>query len=314
MKKTKEKKRKKPKKRWHVWFGKLCRYSLIPVGLQVETDYPVMEEPPEADIIIIRRNRVRWTKKQLEVLPDGIRQSKARHILLELKYTESLNDEKFFQAGGYYKFYKDSNNLKKEEVDVFMVSSKTPSKKFMKAFGYKKTILPGVLKSKIPCFRVIPLISLNDLSDKPYNVMFKLFASKKKQQYQASKNVETRIIEKKYPDDLNTFFYDFFKILFNEGEKEMDWILLPEEEKKKIKLSIEASILKGMSRENRLDFLEQCDTEDRLRGIAPKDILREIDPKDILREIAPKDRLKGLKPEEFDIIEAYLKNMKRKRG
>jgi predicted nucleic-acid-binding Zn-ribbon protein len=122
--------KKKPKTHWHEWFAAFVKIFLSPVGLDVKTDLPVMSELPEADVIIINKHNKQWTKKQLERLPDGITQSKASHILIELKYTESLNEESYCQTCGYYKFYKNSNNLKSSELDIFIISSKTPSKNF----------------------------------------------------------------------------------------------------------------------------------------------------------------------------------------
>jgi hypothetical protein len=65
---------------WHDWFGNLFKVSLIPTGLDVETDVPVMKKLPEADIVIIRRSGTKWTKDQLKYLPDGIRQTRAKHV------------------------------------------------------------------------------------------------------------------------------------------------------------------------------------------------------------------------------------------
>ncbi|KPA15584.1 hypothetical protein MHK_004223 [Candidatus Magnetomorum sp. HK-1] len=46
----------KPKTLWHDWFGNLFKVSLIPTGLHVATDVPVMQKLPEADVVIIRRS------------------------------------------------------------------------------------------------------------------------------------------------------------------------------------------------------------------------------------------------------------------
>ncbi|MBF0226135.1 MAG: hypothetical protein HQK76_11830 [Desulfobacterales bacterium] len=76
---------------WHRIFGAMLESLLVPVGIQVFTDFPVMSEPPKADILILRRDNDHWTEEQKQRLPDGIRQSKASHILIEFKYTESFN-------------------------------------------------------------------------------------------------------------------------------------------------------------------------------------------------------------------------------
>lgn len=114
------------KSSWHRWFGDLFKVSLIPLGLEAETEYPVMKSPPEADVVIIRRKHEKWTEKQLERLPDGIRSTGASHVILELKYTESVNDDAICQTAGYYIFYKRYKELKDDEIQCFLVSSKTP--------------------------------------------------------------------------------------------------------------------------------------------------------------------------------------------
>jgi hypothetical protein len=45
------------------------------------------------------------------LLPDGIRNSKASHILIEFKYTESFNEKALQQALGYDFFFKRAKEL-----------------------------------------------------------------------------------------------------------------------------------------------------------------------------------------------------------
>ncbi len=78
--------------RWHRWFGDSLKEILSPLGITVHTGFPIMTDPPEADIVILRKPDPSWTPEQLRFMPDGLRQCKAQHILIEFKYTESLND------------------------------------------------------------------------------------------------------------------------------------------------------------------------------------------------------------------------------
>ncbi len=68
--------------RWHRWFGIVFKEVLIPRGLDVQTEYPVMLDPPVADVVIIRKKGAAWTPGQLEHLPDGVRDSKAAHVII----------------------------------------------------------------------------------------------------------------------------------------------------------------------------------------------------------------------------------------
>ncbi len=139
---------KKENRPWHRWFGNLFRVSLIPLGLQVETGYPVMKDPPEADVVIIRRNEPVWTEAQADRLPDGVRDTDAAHVILELKYSESVNRDALCQTGGYYKFCRTHNKLKDREIQVFLISSKTPRKSTLEEFGYELTEKAGVFARK----------------------------------------------------------------------------------------------------------------------------------------------------------------------
>ncbi len=107
-----------PKTRWHTLLGALLDALLNPVGIEVLTDVAVMSAPPEADIVLIRRDQPKWTPEQMERLPDGIRESTATHILLEFKYTESLNEQSLRQASGYDYFYRSSHDLSEHEIQT----------------------------------------------------------------------------------------------------------------------------------------------------------------------------------------------------
>lgn len=104
------------KTRWHRLLGTLLEQLLTPVGISVQCDVKVMVNPPEADILLLRRQTSEWTKAQLERLADGIRDSKASHILVEFKYSESLNEKALQQALSYDYFYKTANHLSEKQV------------------------------------------------------------------------------------------------------------------------------------------------------------------------------------------------------
>ena len=71
-----------PHTRWHRLLGKLLEEWLTPVDIAVQTEVPLLSEPPQADILLLRHSGSRWTKEQAERLPDGLRQSRASHLLI----------------------------------------------------------------------------------------------------------------------------------------------------------------------------------------------------------------------------------------
>jgi len=107
---------------WHRIFGSILQKLLTPLGITVFTDLQVMTNPPKADIILLTKPGESFTEEQKQYLPDGIRDSKAEHIIIEFKYTESITKESFAQAYGYDFFYKRSQTLEDNKVQTFLVS------------------------------------------------------------------------------------------------------------------------------------------------------------------------------------------------
>ncbi len=105
--------------RWHQLPGKLFEELFVPVGITVFTDFSLMNNSPEVDILLLRKKHPEWTRAQLERLPDGIRDSKAEHILIEFKYTESINEKAFRQTLGYDTFYRRAQKLSEKTFKHF---------------------------------------------------------------------------------------------------------------------------------------------------------------------------------------------------
>ena len=149
---------------WHLSFAQALQWDLSPVDISVT-------ELPWIDILLLKRNQPTWTAEQLERLPDGVRQSQASHILLEFKYSQSLDNKAMAQAVGYNHFYQESHQLDDTDVQTFLVSAKKPQLETRKAFGYETMRYSGVYESQWILEKRIRLISLNELTDEPYNAV-----------------------------------------------------------------------------------------------------------------------------------------------
>jgi len=165
---------------WHDFLSTIFELA---IG-SMDHDRGVSTKPPKIDVTL-RQELGGWTSKQRAMLPDGIRDSTAKHILMEFKYTESLTLDAMLQAIGYEKFFRTTRKLKWEEVQMFVLSSKTPQKERLIEFGYEQTDLPGFYRSNIIYARHIPLLVLNQLRDEPHNALTKIFASRKKEKAKA---------------------------------------------------------------------------------------------------------------------------------
>jgi hypothetical protein len=296
------------KTRWHRFLGTMLKTLLSPVGILVQFDFKIMTEPPEADILLIRREGPTWTTEQLLRLPDGIRDSSARQILLEFKYTESINEAAFRQTLGYDTFYKRANELTDAEVQTVLMSAKTPRSGTLTEFGYENTKLDGVYRSQNPLLKTIPLISLNELSNEPHNAFVKCFASRKKEKLKAFEQL--REANSLMTHQLEWFLTGLWKYWFSKklGEDEMTIELTPEEITEMGKMWGN-SYLSTLKAEDVLPYFESTlKVEDVLPYFKPQEILAHFQPKDILSEMDHQQLLEALSTEE---IEAYL-NQKKK--
>ncbi|CAN2039224.1 conserved hypothetical protein [Candidatus Magnetomoraceae bacterium gMMP-15] len=275
------------KTRWHRLLGMLLEELLTPVDIQVFTEFPVMNNPPEADILLLRNDKPEWSLEQKERLPDGIRDSKARHIILEFKYTESINETSFQQALGYHYFYKSHKGLSEQEVQTFLVSSKTPGSKKLDNFGYVSKDQAGVYINENPILKSVTLLSLNKLANKPHNAYIKCFASRKKEKQSAfeilmDRNNTSLSVKVQY------IIINFWNLWFNSRRYEMIDEITPEKIMEWGKMWGDA-------------YLASLSIEERLQGLKPKERLQGL---------KPKERLQGLTIEE---LEAYLQKLKKKR-
>jgi len=120
------------------------------VRLEIVKQYIInhieLEEICKKYKIIIRKTGDLWTKQQKEYLPDGVRQSRAKHILIEFKYSQSFSMSALIQTLSYDLYYKNTKKEKLEtkKIQTFLVLSKTPSKNNLEKTGYYITNLKGV--------------------------------------------------------------------------------------------------------------------------------------------------------------------------
>lgn len=284
-----------PKTSWHLLFSKLFEELLPPVGISVQHNVELMSQSPEADILLLRREKA-WTKAQRERLPDGIRDSHARHLLLEFKYTESITDSAIRQTLVYDTLYKKHQDLSEAEVQTFLISAKKTQSERLANWGYVSTEQAGVYHNPLWLLKDIPLISLNELSDETHNAWVKCFAShliEKRKAFDAlkSKSLNTMTVQLKW------FLSGLWRHWFNDQkEDDMTLDMTPEQLTKMGEMWGEV-------------FLNELTIEERLAGLKSQDILSRFNPEERLVGLKPEEWLATLKPEE---IENYLNKIKQK--
>jgi hypothetical protein len=317
---------------WHRLLGKLLEELLTPVGITVYTDFPVMSDPPAADILLLRRQGSRWTSAQRDRLPDGVRDCTARHILLEFKYTESLNEMALRQALAYDTFYKRIQKLKDVDVQTFLLSAKTPNAQFLAEFGYRRSEQPGVYYSQNQLVQLLPILSLNELRNEAHNVFVRFFASQRQQKaaaFDGVRNVDQKLLVGRLQMFLVGLRLYWFEREDEMKEKELtvDQVLAIGETWGKWFLDSlpPEKLLAGLAPEERLaglapeERLAGLAPEERVAGLAPQERLAGLAPEERLAGLAPEERVAGLTPEEIltllpiDKIEAYLNRAKKRR-
>ncbi len=274
----------KPKTHCHRLLGKLFELLFASMPVSVKVDFNLMSELPRSDILLLRYEGDTWNAEQLAKLPDGIRNSRANHILLELKYSESLNRRRIEKVHAYDILYRETAGLPDKDVATFILSSKTPRQLLLDKFGYKPTKWTGVYQSNLPMVDRVGLLVLNDLRNEPHNAYVKCFASRPK-----AKEVAFKTLEKieRFPIDLLSFITGLHQLVLPKGEKEM------------LNIEITAQDVMEFGKGWRAMLLANTTLEERLLGFSPEEVLSCYKPEEVLSRYKPEERLVGLKPEEI---------------
>ncbi len=125
-----------PKTRWHRILAVILKEWLTPVGILVQPEAPVGAEPPKADILLLKSITGKMRRQQRQRLADGLRDSRAGCLLLEFKYTESLNEDALVQLLGYELLYK----LLFDEGEDMIARTKTPDERTLEFVEFRARI------------------------------------------------------------------------------------------------------------------------------------------------------------------------------
>jgi hypothetical protein len=334
-----------PKTNWHHLLGSVFEQVLTPVGVSVYTDLPVMGDLPQADIVLLRRDTPTWTKAQLARLADGLRHTNATDILIEFKYSESINEDAFLQILCYDTFYKRAKLLKTATLQSFLVSSQTPRADTLTEWGYVETEYKGVYRTQDKMLSRIILILLNPLADEPHNAFLKCFASRP-----AEKRKAFTTLGRSWADLLTDNLGNLFSGLQKLWHSLIGEILMkspkqaptPEEVMEMGRNWLKAQVAR-LPLEERLEGLKPEEVfslytpTERLmglkQGLKPEEVFslyapterlmglkQGLKPEEVVSLYAPQERVKGLKPEEIldqldpAQIEEYLHRTKRKKA
>ncbi|MBF0185879.1 MAG: DUF4351 domain-containing protein [Magnetococcales bacterium] len=167
---------------------------LTTVNIAVQTEVDVTSGSPKADIILLRREGGNWTKEQKAWLADGMRDTTAKDLLIEFKFTESLTNRICRQLLVYDHLYQEKQQLQRDDLTSFLLLSKTPETDILERHGFAPTDKTGVYASRIEVFDSIFVILLNELSSAPHNAIWKCFASRKQEWQKAFECIHQRCL------------------------------------------------------------------------------------------------------------------------
>lgn len=217
--------KRRSQQKWHRFLAKGFELSVGQRGVLVIAEVEVTQNPPKVDILLLRRASDAWTPEQMALLPDGIRDCNASHVLIEFKYIESLTVDAIRQAVSYEYFYRTANDLTLADVKLFILCAKTPTAERLRGFGYEPSLVASVYTNQQELLNHIPLLALNGLSDEAHNAFVKAFASRPAEKAKALATIRQ---QPDLSDELVTYF-EVLRTLWSLPEgATMNEILTPE--------------------------------------------------------------------------------------
>lgn len=309
------------KDEWHLIFGTVLQYLLIPTHVHVGLEVKVMTEPPRTDLLLKRATK-RWTPQQLIWLPDGIRDTLAQYIMLEFKYTQSIDTDGILQAVNNRRLYLQSHkDVKSDDFKCFLVSAKQPQASTLEKYDFYE-VKAGVYNSKNLLISPVTLISINELPNTKHNALIRCFASQKKHQKKAFEQLDLIKLHN-FSEALYWVIIGLRIMLFGREKMSTNELHLTPEAVMRLGQLWEKSFLDCVPVEKRLEgldaetVLQHVDAETLLKHLGTETVLQHVDTETLLKHLgaetviqhyAPEERLQGLSVEQ---IEAYLQKIKK---
>ena len=247
----------KARVQYHRILGSGMQLNLTAVQVLVTTESSILSESPRVDILLLRREGDTWNEAQRARLPDGVCDSAAAHVLLEFKYTESVTEDGLLQAAAYNLFYRQVQELPKEQTLPVVLSAKTPQRSRLAKWGYEESER-GVFRSNLPLVGRVVLLVLNRLPASANNAFVKLLASRKQERDSGLAALARSGIAES--TDFHAYILGLTQTLDVKGETGMAEVLTPEK------------VLAYGKRMRELVF-ETGTPEERLAGLSPDEIL-----------------------------------------
>ena len=230
----------------------------------------ILGKSPKVDIMLLQREGAAWTDAQRARIPDGICDSTAAHVLVDLKYTESVTARGMIKLLAYDFLYRRERNLSEEQTLPVLLSARTPRRSRLDAWRFEET-QQGVFRTSLPDVERLLLLALNRLPATSNNAMVKLFASRDREREAAFAALDRHVFAES--QESGAYVLGLRHALNGKGELDMAETLTPEkvmEYGKRIRdLIIESGTpeerLAGLSPDERLTGLNSAERRELLR-------------------------------------------------
>ena len=263
---------------WHRLLGKLWEIVLTPAGVTVLSELQVTSNPPQVDLLLLRREGTDWTPEQINLLPDGVRDRPVAHHLFECKFTESVNEQSFQQALTYDYLYQQSQQLTPDAIQTYVVSAQTPRLANLQAWGYQVSKYPGVYVSPLPLLKRVVLLVLNELREAPHNEFLRLFASRQQ--------VRKAALQVLFDQPVDQWPTPFWSVLLG-----LEQVYKLEGVDMDMGITVEQVMELGETARKKI--ITSASPEERLAGIAPEERLAGMAPEELLTVMKQIEKVLG---------------------
>lgn len=187
----------------------------------------------------------------------------------------------------YEYFYRTARRLKARDIKIWLISSKTPRRDRLDAWGYVETEWPGVYQSRFVLVNRVGLLVLNQLSAESHNAFVKVFASRQVEKESAFR--QTGHINELEPP-AHSFLRGLREIAEVEEDYPMTLVITPEFVMRRGE-ELTRALLEMLTAEERVAGLK---LEERVAGLKPEERITGIETDELLSLLS------------FAEIEAYL--------
>lgn len=156
-------------------FVNTLKAALEPSGITVSTPHIEFAIPPDADMIICRRDDESLSDVTREILAaDGLKDYSEPHVAILFYHDEVVDVTQALRTAVAYSYIHSENNSLEDDVfHSFLVITSIFDTDTLKTVNMEQRDVPGVYNCDTVCFTDLTVIVVDELADKPCNAILK---------------------------------------------------------------------------------------------------------------------------------------------